>query len=125
VDTNVFVRFVTGDDLRQAAIAQTVLDEDFAVTATVLLETEWVLGSRYGFDRSKRAQALRMLLDLPHAVIVPNHARWAIDRMQAGGDFADMMHLAGAEGASRFATFDEALAQQAGTGASVPVETLG
>lgn len=105
-------------------LAKTVLDEDFMLSATVLIETEWVLRSSYGMSRGRRARALSMLLDLPRLVAVPPHARWAIERMEAGGDFADMIHIGEAEGATGFATLDSDLPRSAGPGAPVPIETL-
>ena len=50
VDTNVVVRYLTGDHPEQAARARTAIDGGpvFAST-TVMLESEWVLRSVYGF----------------------------------------------------------------------------
>ena len=90
----------------------------------MLVETDWVLRSFYGWSRTQRAAGFRILLDLPNAVDVPQYAGWAVERMEAGADFADMMHLGGSGGASSFATFDRKLARRAGSDAPVPVETL-
>jgi predicted nucleic acid-binding protein len=50
IDTNVVVRYLTGDDPDQAAKARRIVDgEAVLVTTTVLLETEWVLRGAYGF----------------------------------------------------------------------------
>jgi predicted nucleic-acid-binding protein len=70
------------------------------------------------------AQGLRMVIDLPHAVSVPDHAAWAIDRLEAGADFADMMHIATAAGATRFVTFDRGVAKKAGATPPISIETL-
>ena len=52
VDTNVVVRYLTGDHPEQFANAKALIDgEDLFVCATVLLETEWVLRSVYGYPR--------------------------------------------------------------------------
>lgn len=118
------MRLVTGDDPHQAAIAEAIVDEGFLLTATVLLETEWVLRSRYQFDRPKCTAALRMILDLPGAAEIPAHAHWAVARLEAGADFADVVHVAAALGATRFATFDAGLAAQAGPNSPLPIETL-
>jgi predicted nucleic-acid-binding protein len=115
---------MTDDDHGQARVARSIIDEDFIVTATVLIETAWVLRSRYGWNRAALAEGLRMVIDLPHAVSVPDHAVWAIDRLEAGADFADMMHIATAAGATRFATFDRGVAKKAGAAAPVSIETL-
>jgi predicted nucleic-acid-binding protein len=124
VDTNVLVRLITGDDAAQAALALSALDQDFVLLATVMVEAEWVLRSRYRMDRPQRAAALKMIIDLPHAVDIPENAEWALARMMEGADFADMMHVAAAKGASGFATFDKAVANDAGVGTPVPIETL-
>ena len=59
---------------------------------------------------------------MPHAVSVPDHAGWAIDRLEAGADFADMMHIATAAGATSFATFDRGVEQKAGTAPPISIE---
>jgi len=124
IDTNVLLRLMTGDDAGQTHVARSLIDEDFVLTATVLIETAWVLRSRYGWSRAALAQGLRMVVDLPHAVSVPDHASWAIGRLEAGADFADMMHIATAAGATRFATFDRGIERQAGDASPIPIETL-
>lgn len=115
---------MTGDDPHQAAVAGAIVEDGFVLTGTVFLETEWVLRSRYGFTRAECAEALRMILDLPGAADVPGHAHWAVGQLAAGADFADVMHLATALGATRFATFDAGLAAQAGPNTPLPIETL-
>jgi predicted nucleic-acid-binding protein len=88
------------------------------------VETDWVLRSFYGWSRNQRAVGFRILLDFPNAVDVPKYAHWAVERMEAGADFADMMHVASAAGASTFATFDWKLERRAGSGAPVQIETV-
>lgn len=101
-----------------------MLDQDFVLTATVMVEAEWVLKSRYRMDRSQRAAVLTMIVDLPHAVDIPENTHWALARMMEGADFADMMHVAAAKGVSSFATFDKSVAGDVGTDSPVPIETL-
>lgn len=105
-------------------MAAEAIREDFLVTSTVLLEAEWVLRSSFKWTREQRVQALSSLLDLPHAVAFPAHARWALRRTAEGADFADMMHIAGAEGASSFASFEKRLKRMAGPDTPTPVEFL-
>jgi predicted nucleic-acid-binding protein len=90
----------------------------------VLVETDWVLRSFFGWSRTQRARGFRILLDFPTAVDIPKYAGWAVDRMEAGADFADMMHVGAAEGASSFVTFDRKLERRAGPESPVAVETL-
>lgn len=118
------VRILARDDATQTERAVALAGEDFVLTATVLVETDWVLRSVYRWDRGQRAAGLRLLLDLPRAVAMPAHAHWAVARMEQGADFADMMHIALAAEASSFATFDRRLVRFAGTDTPVPVETL-
>ncbi len=125
IDTNVAIRLLTNDDPAQALIARDTVDAGFVLTATVLLEIEWVLRSTYAMPRPDRVAALRFLLDLPGVQDVPSHAGWAIDRLAAGADFADVMHLANASAATSFVTFDRRLSRRAGSQTPIPVETLG
>jgi predicted nucleic acid-binding protein len=49
VDTNLIVRYLTGDHPKQSAKARAVIDgEDVFVSTAVALETEWVLRRVYG-----------------------------------------------------------------------------
>jgi predicted nucleic-acid-binding protein len=124
LDTNVVTRLLTNDDPEQARIAQSIVEEDFALTATVLIELECVLRSYYRWSRAMRVAGLRMLLDLPRIVEVPPLARWAVDRLEGGADFADMMHIVSAQGVDRFATFDQGITRDVGTDTPVAIETL-
>lgn len=59
IDTNVLVRFLVRDEERQFARAQRLLrreaerGEPVFVSHLVLLETEWVLRSRYGLSKAQ------------------------------------------------------------------------
>lgn len=126
IDTNIVVRLVARDDPRAEAIARALLDQPFLLLPTVVLEAEWVLRSVYRLPRSVILSGFRLLLGHVHGV-VPNAdaISVALERYEAGADFADMLHLAlaaEAEAAS-FATFDRKLSKQAPDG--LPVELLG
>jgi len=115
VDTNVVVRYLTNDDAVQTARALRLFHtQPILLLQTVLLETEWVLRYRYGFDRHAILNALRALAGLPdvHLEDAPVVSQ-ALDWFAGGMDFADALHLAGSGMASRFATFDRALATSA------------
>jgi hypothetical protein len=72
------------------------------VTATVLLETEWVL------------RALRGLLGLPNLhADAPDRLDRTLKWYEDGTDLADAMHLAFSEDAEYFATFNEKLVRRA------------
>ena len=108
VDTNVVVRFLTGDDPTQASRAKAVIDAgDVFVGTTVLLETEWVLRSVYGFAREDVARALGALAGLPGvSVASPALLGEALQRTVSGMDFADALHLGAAERCEAMLTFD-------------------
>jgi len=69
VDTNVLVRYLTRDDKSQYARARRVIDRELAkgepvlVSLLVLLETEWVLRSRYELAKEDIVAAFSALLD--------------------------------------------------------------
>lgn len=125
IDTNILARYVVNDDTGQAQRATAILREPCFVPDTVLLETAWLLSSRYGMKRGLLSETLRDLLSIPTLSVSDSTAiNWAIDRFAAGADFADMMHLISATGADSFISFDDALAKEAGPNAPMPIETL-
>lgn len=86
----------------------------------MLLETEWVLRSGYGFSSEAIGAALAGLAGLP-GVSVDEPFAAALDGMASGMDFADALHLAKAEGCIAFLSFDLKLAKAAKGRSSVPV----
>ena len=115
VDTNVLVRFLVRDDAKQAARAASLIrKEEIWIAKTVLLETDWVLRSLYGFSPESVAEALRKLAGLGAVFLEDELAvAKALDWSREGLDFADALHLASAGNAKQFATFDRKLAKQA------------
>ena len=69
IDTNVLVRLLVEDDPGQTRRARQIVeqarvrDESVVVSLLVLLETEWVLRSRYAFDKSTILMTFRHLLE--------------------------------------------------------------
>ena len=115
VDTNILVRVVIRDDLRQAERAEQLLGgEDFFVPASVWLELEWALRSIYRLPAPAIRSALRILLgmDRMHCDVADEVAA-ALDRHALGYDFADAFHIALSGKCKRFATFDKALIKAA------------
>ena len=116
IDTNIVVRYLTGDDLEQAAKARNAIEggQVFAST-TVLLECEWVLRSVYGYPRPNVASALREFAGLP-SVSVENPVLLAdaLDRAEKGMDFADALHLGAATQCEAMLTFDRRFIELAG-----------
>ena len=122
IDTNVLVRLLVGDDAAQARRARRLVDKaDVLVTASVLLETEWVLRSGYGFGATAIAATFRGFLGLPNVTPdSPAALQVALAAYEAGLDFADALHLASSHAADCFYTFDRKLIRAAkGSGAAV------
>jgi predicted nucleic-acid-binding protein len=69
LDTNVLVRLLVRDDARQFAAARRAVEraadngELFVVSLLTMLEAEWVLRSRYGFDKTVVITVFRALLE--------------------------------------------------------------
>ena len=69
VDTNVLVRYLTRDDQPQYERARRLIDREVAkgepvlVSLLVMLETEWVLRSRYEMAKAEVITAFSALLD--------------------------------------------------------------
>ncbi len=124
VDTNILVRWITRDDPVQAALADIVMGTPVLVSHTVLIEVVWTLrGKTYRFERSDVANVLDGVVGLATTTIpFEEGVRWAIERYAAGGDFADMIHLIGSNGADRFVSFERRLSQQAGPDKPLPIE---
>ncbi|MDP1652451.1 MAG: type II toxin-antitoxin system VapC family toxin [Rhodocyclaceae bacterium] len=69
IDTNILVRFLVRDDESQFEKARRLIRREIAagrrvfVSQLVLLETEWVLRSRYGLQKSEIMATVSGLLD--------------------------------------------------------------
>jgi len=127
IDTNVLVRVLTRDDAAQAAVAAAEMrDGPIYLSATVLLETEWVLRHAYQFDREQVGRALLGVVSLNGATIDDEAAvRVALRWHAAGMDLADALHVARVENADEFITFDRRFARVAAeVGAEPPVRLL-
>jgi predicted nucleic-acid-binding protein len=121
VDTNIVVRYLTGDDALQAKRARNLVDNNNVfVATTVVLESEWVLRS-YRLTRERILEQMGDFIRLPtvtveHPLRVSRALAWA----EAGIDFADALHLAAAEDCEAFTTFDREFVKAA-RGLGVPV----
>ena len=119
IDTNVLVRILVQDltapdqcaAARRLVADATAADEPLLVTLCALLETEWVLRSRYKIDRRAMASAFIAMLESPgiefeHDATV-EEALYLMDQFSTA-DFADCLLAARAShlGRSRFVTFD-------------------
>ena len=125
IDTNVLVRLLVRDDEAQYVAAQRLVDEAAAAEEPVLivlgalLETEWVLRSRYKLDKASVASAFTALMEsadveFEHPPTVEEALYvWA---QHPEADFADCLLTARAAhlGRSRFLTFDTGTARLPG-----------
>lgn len=108
IDTNLVVRYLTGDHPTQSAQARALIDgQAVFVGLTVLLETEWVLRSVYAYPTQQLTRALRAFAGLPSVTVddAPLVAQ-ALTWMDGGMDFAEALHLSNAAACDGFATFD-------------------
>ena len=71
IDTNALVRFLVRDDQNQFEKARKLLKREVSngrrvfINQLVLLETEWVLRSRYGLAKTQMLETISRLLDAP------------------------------------------------------------
>ena len=115
VDTNVLVRLLTGDDLKQAAAARSLFAAGpIWIAKTVLLETGWVLRSLYGFKESAVCDAFTRLLGLRnvHTEDKPSVAA-ALALTVQGIELADAMHLSSRPPGAVFVSFDQSFVRRA------------
>ena len=122
IDTNIVVRYLTGDEPGQAAKARATINAgQVFVSTTVLLESEWVLRSVYDFAKAEVAAALRAFAGLPGVTVEsPVLTAEALDRAEKGMDFADALHLGAAAQCEAMLTFDHRFIELA-RGAAVSV----
>lgn len=119
IDTNVVVRYLTGDHPEQSVRARTIVDGQLVfVAVTVALETEWVLRSAYGFSRIQAVGALRAFCGLPTVSVEDADCiAEALDLTEKSMDFSEALHLVRTAHYEKFVTFDRKLinaAQAAG-----------
>jgi predicted nucleic-acid-binding protein len=113
VDTNVLVRLLTRDDVRQTEAAEAFVAPGAWVSHVVLVEATWVLDSVYELAKQRLVRALEMLLD--HAQLTIQDAdvvRVALDRFRhSRADFSDclVLEIARKAGHVPLGTFDRVL----------------
>jgi predicted nucleic-acid-binding protein len=120
VDTNVLVRLITRDDVKQTRAAETLVAKGAWVSHLVLAETTWVLSAAYEISAEKIAVAVEMLLNHQQLAIQdPDVVAAALDdfRARPALGFSDCLVLEVARKAGHvpLATFDKALSRLDGT----------
>ena len=113
-DTNLLVRALVADHPEQVAVVRQLIAQDAVfLSRTVLLETEWVLRSRYRKSRGELANFFGALMETSDAVIEDKMAvTQALKWYSQGADFADALHLAVC-GATVLHTFDRDFCKEA------------
>lgn len=120
VDTNVLVRLITRDDVRQAAAADAFARNGAWVSVLALAEATWVLASVYEISHKELANAIEMLLNHQDlALQYPDTVAAALNLYRATPSlgFSDclMLELARRDGHLPLGTFDRNLAKLSGT----------
>jgi len=112
IDTNVLVRLLIVDDSSQSDAARALVERNrVLILRTVLLETEWVLRSRFDLERKRIHRFFHGLAETSGIEIEAEAStRRAIEAYGKGVDFADALHATGA--ALPFHTFDGKLLKQ-------------
>lgn len=127
VDTNVVVRYLTGDDPEQSAKARDLfLSTPVWISTTVLLETAWVLRKALGYRPDQIAWSFRLMAGRSTVTLQsPDIIAQALARTGAL-EFADAVHLAEAQaaGLEAMATFDRDFIRKAGADSPVTVRAL-
>jgi predicted nucleic-acid-binding protein len=110
VDTNVLVRAVVRDDVRQARTAAKLLKEAelIALSLPCLCEFVWVLRKVYGFPQQDISAALEALLNASNVIVNRPAADAGLAVLNEGGDFADglMAYEGSWLGGEVFVSFD-------------------
>lgn len=121
LDTNIIVRFFfknehINEDYKQHLIAVQLLKQDCFISLTVILETVWVLSSRYKLSKDDIYRALMALCRLNNISIEKQPLlEQALSHYINGMDFADALHLVQSYQCSAFYTFDQKLIKKANT----------
>ncbi|MEF8697722.1 MAG: type II toxin-antitoxin system VapC family toxin [Candidatus Accumulibacter sp. UW25] len=113
-DTNLLVRALVADHPEQVAVVRQLIAGDIIfISRTVLLETEWVLRSRYKKTRAELNEFFTALLETDDTLIEDAEAvSHALDWYACGADLADALHLA-ACGSTVMHTFDRSFCKAA------------
>ena len=120
VDTNVLVRAVLQDDVKQAETASNLLKEAslIAVSLPCLCELVWILRRGAKLPKAEVAITIRDLLNAGNVVMNRPAVEAGLAILEAGGDFADgiMAFEGNWLGGETFVSFDkqavELLAEQ-------------
>jgi len=119
IDTNVLVRYITGDDETQLKKTTRLIesDEPKLVNPIVLIELSWVLNSVYKLPRDAIAKTLKEIGRCGYLIYKrPKPVNAAIECFTDGYDLADalILHVNAEDGAAVTFTFDKKAARLPG-----------
>ena len=123
LDTNVLVRYIMQDDVKQAVLATKVVesltpDAPGFVALTSIVEFAWVMLSCFELQRAQIVQALEVMLRTKELVVERAELVWKALRLYSStsADFADCLIERSASGAgcARTVTFDRGAAKHCG-----------
>jgi predicted nucleic-acid-binding protein len=123
LDTNVLVRYIMQDDLKQSPLATRLIESRSIesrgfVPLVSVVEIFWVMSSAYELDRGQLIAALEGLLRTKELVVERAEIVWKALRIfqSANVDFADCLieRSAAAAGCEKTMTFDRGAAKSAG-----------
>ena len=127
LDTNVLARYLTQDDVRQAALASRLIENDLTIASpgfislVVLAELCWVLSRLYGATMDELADMISDLLNTPQIQVERREVVQAAIRRfkqgksrKAGLVDALIAELASSEGCTSTVTFDKTAVRAAG-----------
>jgi predicted nucleic-acid-binding protein len=123
LDTNVLVRYIMQDDLKQSPLATRFVESRSAesrgfVPLVSVVELFWVMSSAYELDRDQLIAALEGLLRTKELVVERAEIVWkALRNFQtANVEFADCLieRSAAAAGCEKTMTFDRGATKSAG-----------
>jgi predicted nucleic-acid-binding protein len=123
LDTNILVRYIMQDDIKQSPIATRLVESLTAeltgfVPLVSIVELGWVLSSAYELSRSQLIEAFEALLRTKELVVERGDIVWKSLRLlhSSGGDFADCLIACSAEaaGCAKTMTFDRGATKNGG-----------
>jgi len=116
VDTNVLIRLITRDDVRQAESAERWVEKGAWVSVLALAEATWVLSTVYERDANEIASAIEMLLShkeltLQDPEVVAAALKRSRQRPAVGFSDCLLLELARRAGHLPMGTFDRDLSK--------------
>jgi predicted nucleic-acid-binding protein len=114
-DTNILVRVIVEDDIKQSRAAEAILAraEIVAFTLPALCEFAWVLSQGYKAPPGEIAEAIRRLTNGVNIVVNRAAVEAGLEVLENGGDFADgvIAYEGRWLGGETFVTFDKRAAK--------------